>query len=34
MHVSVYSVNIIQFSHYLYTHVMVLTLNLDKSSVK
>lgn len=34
MHVCVYSVNIIKFSHYLYTHVMVLTLNLGKSPVK
>lgn len=34
MHVYVYSVNIIKFSHYLYTQMTVLTLNLDKSYVK
>ena len=34
MHVYVYSVNIIKFSHYLYTQMTVLTLHLDKSCVK
>lgn len=34
MHMNVYSVNIIKFSHFLYTHTTVLTLNLDKSNVK
>lgn len=33
-HVYVYSVNIIKFSHHLYTQTTVLTLNLHKSYVK